>query len=202
MATTFLREYWYPGTPGTLTELLTQHDLTPALLRRRAAAFLHTLPAVDEAPARQWRKQARLVLQNQTPPTPAVEPAPPKLLSLSTADLDKPIRSLIGLPEQTDEATTARPMRSSSIHQAKGSEAEAVLVHLPTPQDVTELIDAWTSPSTDTASSELLRVYYVAITRARRLLALTYPYSKHSDITALLDAHRIEYQTETEPPAP
>lgn len=160
------------------------------------------MPAVDEAPARQWRKQARLVLQNQTPPTPAVEPAPPKLLSLSTADLDKPIRSLIGLPEQTDEATTARPMRSSSIHQAKGSEAEAVLVHLPTPQDVTELIDAWTSPSTDTASSELLRVYYVAITRARRLLALTYPYSKHSDITALLDAHRIEYQTETEPPAP
>jgi superfamily I DNA/RNA helicase len=93
-------------------------------------------------------------------------------------------------------------MRSSSIHQAKGSEAEAVLIHLPKPQDITELIDAWTSPSADTASSELLRVYYVAITRARRLLALTYPCSKHGDITALLDAHRIEYPTETAPPAP
>ncbi|MYW16991.1 UvrD-helicase domain-containing protein [Streptomyces sp. SID2955] len=202
VATTFLREYWYPDEPGTLTELLTQYGLTSALLRRRAAAFLHALPAVDEAPARQWRKQARLVLQDQTPPAPAITPAPPRLLSLATADLDKPIRSLIGLPEQTDEAASARPMRSSSIHQAKGSEAEAVLIHLPKPQDVAELIDAWTSPSTDTASSELLRVYYVAITRARQLLALTYPCSKHGDITALLDAHHIEHQTETASPAP
>ncbi|MFF3735573.1 UvrD-helicase domain-containing protein [Streptomyces sp. NPDC002476] len=201
-ATTFLREYWYPDEPGTLTELLAQHDLSPALLRRRAAAFLHALPTVDEAPAREWRKQARLILQNQTPPTRAIASAPPKLLSLPTADLDKPIRSLIGLPEQTDEAISTPTMRSSSIHQAKGSEAEAVLIHLPKPQDITKLIDAWTSPSTDTESSELLRVYYVAITRARRLLALTYPYSKHSDVTALLDVHHIEYQTETEPPPP
>ncbi|MET9062453.1 DEAD/DEAH box helicase [Streptomyces antibioticus] len=195
VATTFLREYWYPDVPGPLTELLAQHDLSPWLLRRRAAAFLHALPTVDEEPARQWRKEARLVLQNQTPPTTANAPAPPRLLSLPAADLDKPIRSLIGLPQQ--EATSTPTMRSSSIHQAKGSEAEAVLIHLPKPQDINELIDAWTSSATDTASSELLRVYYVAITRARRLLALTYPYSKHGDITALLDTHHIEYQMAT-----
>lgn len=199
-ATTFLRGYWYPDATGTLTDLLTQHDLTAGLLRRRAAAFLHALPTVDETPARDWRKQARFVLQEQTPPAPAFAPAPPKLLSLPNTDLDQPIRSLIGLPEHTDEAPSARPMRGSSIHQAKGSQAEAVLIHLPKPQAVTELIDAWTSPSTDTASSELLRVYYVAITRTRRLLALTYPYSKHSDVTALLDEHRIEYQSRTAPP--
>ncbi|MEV5880199.1 hypothetical protein AB0L75_39565 [Streptomyces sp. NPDC052101] len=57
-------------------------------------------------------------------------------------------------------------------------------------------------PAFPGAGGQLLRVCYVAITRARQLLALTYPYSKHGNITALLDAHHIEYQTQTAPPPP
>ncbi|MFJ3861485.1 3'-5' exonuclease [Streptomyces sp. NPDC090085] len=93
-------------------------------------------------------------------------------------------------------------MRSSNVHQAKGSEADAVLIHVSTPQDVSQLLAAWADPLTDTDNTELLRVYYVAITRARRLVTLTYPYSKHAEVTAHLDVLKAEYQVELAGPPP
>ncbi|WP_329359137.1 UvrD-helicase domain-containing protein [Streptomyces sp. NBC_01483] len=201
LASTFLNDYWHPEDTGPLAETLAAHDITPAVMRRRAAAFLAQLPAVDASPARDWRSKARTVLRAQLP-HPDAQLTAPKILSLAKLDLDKPIRSLIGLPEKADEEEQPATMRSSNVHQAKGSEADAILIHLPRPQDITELLEAWADPLAHTETSELLRVYYVAITRARRLVTLTYPYSKHADVTAHLDALKVEYRVEVTGPHP
>ncbi|MFF3350650.1 UvrD-helicase domain-containing protein [Streptomyces sp. NPDC002779] len=195
LATAFLSEYWHPQSTGPLAETLAAHDITPSVMRRRAAAFLAQLPPVDATPARTWRSKARAVLKNQLP-HPDAQPGSPKMLSLANADLERAIRSLIGLPQAADDEERPASMRSSSIHQAKGSEADAVLIHLPKPQDIKELLAAWADPSTHTESSELLRVYYVAITRARRLVTLTYPYSQHADVVAHLDTLKVDYRVE------
>jgi DNA helicase-2/ATP-dependent DNA helicase PcrA len=58
------------------------------------------------------------------------------------------------------------------VHQAKGDEADAVCVLL----SDDELIDGWiTGTATTAAAQEELRILYVAVTRARRLLMLAVP---------------------------
>lgn len=195
VATEFLCAYWYPDHAGTVADLLTREEISPALIRRRAATFLDALPP-DTVTAREWRSRAREVLAGQLPGAAHAPVAAPARLYVPNADLDKPMRSLIGLSDP-GEGTPPSVMRSSSVHQAKGSEAEAVLLHIPRPQ---ALLDKWADPSTHTATSELLRVHYVAVTRARRLLSLTYPYSKHDGISELLELHKINYRVETAPP--
>ncbi|WP_326569871.1 ATP-dependent helicase [Actinacidiphila glaucinigra] len=194
MATTFLSAYWYPEADGPVAETLAQRDIPAGLMRRRAGMLLSQLPPVDTSPARIWRSQARAVLKAQLP-TPGTELATPTAPYLANADLDKPIRSLIGLLDTPDDEATPTTMRSSSVHQAKGSEAEAVLIHLSRPQDVTDLLEAWANPLHHTQTNEMLRVYYVAITRARKLLTIAYPYSKHAEVSSHLDELKITYQT-------
>ncbi|MFH9009009.1 UvrD-helicase domain-containing protein [Streptomyces afghaniensis] len=201
IASTLLNDYWHPDSEETLAENLTAHGITPALMRRRAARFLTALPPVDATPARDWRSTARLVLKAQLPPSGGKLEAP-KILSLAGKELDTPIGPLVGMPSQDEgEDTPAAAMRSSTIHQAKGSEADAVLVHLPKPQSVAELLQAWADPLVHTENDELLRTYYVAITRARCLVALTYPYSKHDDVMTHLDSMKIEYRAHMTHPA-
>ncbi|MET8276379.1 UvrD-helicase domain-containing protein [Streptomyces sp. NPDC005096] len=200
IASTLLHDYWYPDTEESLTESLITHDIQPAIMRRRAARLLAALPPVDLTPARDWRSTARSVLKAQLPPT-GEQPQPPRILSLSPKYLDMAIGMLIGMPEEDGQDAPAATMRSSTIHQAKGGEADAVLIHLPKPKSVSELLQAWADPLISTETSELLRTYYVAITRARRLLALTYPLSQHSSMTAHLDTMKIEYRAETAFPA-
>ncbi|MGW4874362.1 UvrD-helicase domain-containing protein [Streptomyces chartreusis] len=201
LATALLSEYWHPQSNGPLAETLAAHDITPSAMRRHAAALLARLPAVDATPARIWRSKARAVLKGQLP-HPGAQLDSPKILSLAKADLEKAVRSLIGLPEAAEEEEPLASIRSSTIHQAKGSEADAVLIHLPKPQDIRELLEAWADPFVHTETSELLRVYYVAITRARRLVTLTYPYSKHADIVAHLDALKVDHRVEITAPPP
>ncbi|MGW3341215.1 UvrD-helicase domain-containing protein [Streptomyces sp. NPDC001009] len=200
IATTLLSDYWHPDAEGSLTEILAAHDIAPALMSRRAARFLAALPPVDQTPARVWRSAALAILKAQRPPS-GVAPARPKALKLANKDLDEAIAALAHVPHGDHEESPASAMRSSSIHRAKGKEADAILVHLPTPQAVSELLQAWADPQVHTENSELLRTYYVAITRARRLVALTYPYSKHQDVLEHLNAMKIEYRSETEPPS-
>ncbi|MET7685758.1 UvrD-helicase domain-containing protein [Streptomyces sp. NPDC005423] len=196
IASTLLDDYWHPDTKETLADSLVAHGISPAVMRRRAGKFLTALPPVDATPARDWRSTARAVLAGQLPPSKR-QLATPKILSLATKELHQPIGSLIGLPQTDSESTPAAAMRSSTIHQAKGSEADAVLVHLPKPQSVTELLQAWSDPLSHTENDELLRTYYVAITRARRLVALAYPFSKHREVMTHLEAMKIDYQAET-----
>lgn len=196
IASRLLIDYWHPDTDQTLADSLATHGITPALMRRRAARFLTALPPVDTTPARKWRSAARAVLKAQLPPSGHTVEAP-KMLSLATKERDRPIASLVGMPPNEAPDAPAAAMRSSTIHQAKGSEADAVLIHLPRPQSVTELLQAWADPFINTDNDELLRTYYVAITRARRLVALTYPLSKHGDVLLHLDSLKIEYHTQT-----
>lgn len=200
IASRLLIDYWHPDTDETLTDSLAAHGITPALMRRRAARFLTALPPLDATPARDWRSAARAVLKAQLPPSGHTVEAP-KILSLAAKERDKPIASLVGMPPDEDPHAPAAAMRSSSIHQAKGSEADAVLIHLPKPQSVTELLQAWADPLVNTDNDELLRTYYVAITRARCLVALTYPMSKHDDVMLHLDSLKIEYRPQTANPA-
>ncbi|MFF8352965.1 UvrD-helicase domain-containing protein [Streptomyces chartreusis] len=199
IASTLLNDYWHPDTDETLADSLATHNITPALMRRRAARFLTALPPLDATPARDWRSTARAVLKAQLPPSGDTMEAP-KILSLGAKELDTPIDSLVGMPQDEDLDTPAAAMRSSTIHQAKGSEADAVLIHLPKPQSVTELLNAWADPLIHTENDELLRTYYVAITRARRFVALTYPMSKHDEAMTHLDSLKIEYRTQTAHP--
>ncbi|MFI0020090.1 UvrD-helicase domain-containing protein [Streptomyces griseus] len=201
IASTLLHKYWFPDAEESLAESLITHGIQPAIMRRRAAQLLGALPLVDTTPARDWRSTARTVLKAQLPPTGERPPPPPlKLLSLQNKHLDTAIGTLIGMPEDDGQNVPTATMRSSTIHQAKGGEADAVLIHLPKPQSVSELLQAWADPLISTETSELLRTYYVAITRARRLLALTYPLSQHSSMTAHLDTMKIEYRAETKLP--
>ncbi len=50
------------------------------------------------------------------------------------------------MPQADSDSTPAAAMRSSTVHQTKGREADAVLIHLPKPQSVTELLQAWADP--------------------------------------------------------
>lgn len=196
IASTLLDDYWHPDTEETLADSLATHGIAPALMRRRAGRFLTSLPPVDATPARNWRSAARSVLRAQLPPS-TNRPAPPKILSMTAKELDQPIGSLAGMPQADSDSTPAVAMRSSTVHQAKGSEADAVLIHLPKPQSVTELLQAWADPLTHTENNELLRTYYVAITRARHMVALTYPLSKHREVTTHLETMKIDYREET-----
>lgn len=191
-----LLRYWHPESSGPFLTSLTEHDLPQTLMRRRAAHFLHALPKVDDTPARQWRKAAHAVLKAQLPPT-GTRPPEPKPLSLARDDLGKPMRSLVGLPDTRVSEPSAHSMRGSTVHQAKGREADAVLIHVSRAADVTELVSAWTDPAVSTENSELLRVYYVAITRARQLIAFTYPRSRHPEVTTMLNTLNIDYRVES-----
>jgi hypothetical protein len=196
IASTLLNDYWHPDTEETLADSLVTHGISPTVMRRRAGKFLTELPPVDTKPARDWRSAARAVLAAQLPPSKS-QLTTPKILSLATKELHQPMGSLIGLPQTDSQSTPAATMRSSTVHQAKGSEADAVLVHLPKPQSVTELLQAWSDPLTHTENDELLRTYYVAITRARRLVALAYPFSKHQEVITHLETMKIDYRAET-----
>ncbi|MFI0777295.1 UvrD-helicase domain-containing protein [Streptomyces sp. NPDC021212] len=199
IASTLLDAYWHPDGEETLAESLAAHGITPAVMRRRAARFLTALPPVDATPARDWRSTARSVLKAQLPPS-GNHVAAPRILSLAGKELDEPIGSLVGMPPGDSDSTPAAVMRSSTIHQAKGSEADAVLVHLPKPHSVAELLQAWADPQSHTENDELLRTYYVAITRARRLVALTYPYTKHDDVMTHLETTKTDYRAATARP--
>ncbi len=196
IAARLLNAYWHPESSGSLSASLPEHSIAPALMRRCAALFLAALPPVDATPAGQWRRKARTAWKKQKPPS-GIDPAtPPATLPLATALSDTPINALVGLTDVTTSASEPRKVRSSNIHQAKGSEAEAVLVHIPQ-SGISKLIEAWSDPSRHTGNCELLRTYYVAITRARRFLALTYPRSQHAEVVRLLNSLKIYHRMES-----
>ncbi|CAL9328403.1 ATP-dependent DNA helicase Rep [Nocardiopsis dassonvillei] len=196
IAAQLLNAYWHPDGLGSLSASLAEHGITPALMRRRSALFLASLPPVDTIPAGQWRKKARTIWKAQRPPSGTDPTDPPMTLSLAKDLSDTPINALIGLLGTPASASEPPKVRSSNIHQAKGSEAEAVLVHIP-PSGISELIEAWSDPSRHTGNCELLRTYYVAITRARRFLAFTYPRSQHAEVVRLLNSLGIDHQMES-----
>jgi hypothetical protein len=192
-----LLRYWYPGQLGNLDRILATHEISPAIARRYATTLLSRLPDVGEASAADWISHARKRIVDHAKPLDAA-PKPNYRLgkgSKAAAAKDATIAAAAGLEAPISQAVapeTTVPVTSTTIHKAKGSEADAVLIVIPAPASVEELLAHWTGKSTQ--DSAVLRVYYVALTRARRLVGLTYPFTAHKQIMKHLDDHAISYR--------
>ncbi|GAB1512601.1 UvrD-helicase domain-containing protein [Actinophytocola sp. KF-1] len=165
-----LIRYWYPdvAASGSIEARCTTADVEFSHIIRHAYAFLHALPE----PHAEWHKDVNAQLKTW--------PCPPNAAPRGT------IGQLRGKPEGTKlSRTTAAPYRSDNIHQVKGDEHEGVLLLVPDDDAASH----WASgnPSAD----ELLRNWYVAVTRARRLLAIAIPPDDIDQLTEHLHERHV-----------
>lgn len=98
-------------------------------------------------------------------------------------------RTVAGLPSAT---ATGTGTRLSTIHQAKGDEADAVLLHMPAGPLSDRSLSAWLDGrSADAETAEAMRVLYVGLTRARKLLGISVPVTHRARLVAHLHGHHI-----------
>lgn len=159
-----VRRHWLGDVDVPEAEHLERHGLTTLELRMASRLLLHALPSLDE-PAGDWSRksfQALAALPLGTSRTAVAK----KAFSCDQAKKTKPAFALVGsLAQQRNQPRTSC---SNTIHGVKGEQFDAVLVHAPD-----DLIGTWTSEQRariGDEAAENLRVYYVAATRARRLL--------------------------------
>lgn len=163
--------YWYPEQTGSVTRICRSVGLSPAVLRRHAYAFLQALPA----PSTKWAGKVNAHLKLWWRPNGA---APNQGKGLLRGKVSSP-----GQPQQ--QHPTAH---LTTVHQAKGNEADAVCVLLPDH----ELINLWmTDSATTTEAQEELRILYVAVTRARKILMLAVPEANTPAIQDFLAKHQV-----------
>jgi DNA helicase-2/ATP-dependent DNA helicase PcrA len=144
--------YWYPGQTASVTRICRTVGLSPAVLRRHAYAFLQELPM----PSATWAGVVNACLKAWWRPSGAAPAGGKGLLG----------GKITSIGQQASQHPTAR---LTTVHQAKGDEADAVCVLLPDD----ELITKWRTGNVTTAEEqEELRVLFVAVTRAHRLLVL------------------------------
>jgi DNA helicase II / ATP-dependent DNA helicase PcrA len=94
-----------------------------------------------------------------------------------------------GLPSAP--TTGIRP-RLSTFHQVKGDQAEAVLLLMAASSVTDRTLSAWlTGGICDPEVAEALRVMYVGVTRARRLLGLAVPASDRERLLAYFQRRTI-----------
>lgn len=179
IARTVLRWWYHDADHLTAAETLVAHDLDPAEFYRLVHRIVAAMPPLDQ-PMSTWVPGAAAVLGQHPPAVGAARTR----TRLSTAGLaGRRARSVAGLP--TAAGADHRP-RLSSIHQVKGDQAEAVLLHLPTGPETDRALSAWlTDPAATADAAEALRVLYVGLTRARRLLGIAVP-----------ELHRCALQTQ------
>jgi DNA helicase-2/ATP-dependent DNA helicase PcrA len=80
-------------------------------------------------------------------------------------------------------------VRLTTVHQAKGDEADVVCLLLPDD----DLITRWrTGNVTTTDDQEELRILYVAVTRARRLLVLATLEESIAPLQVFLTDHQVQ----------
>jgi DNA helicase II / ATP-dependent DNA helicase PcrA len=152
-------------------------------LRRLSAQALDQLPDTS-MPMAEWCIAAREVLKRLRPLSHLDKPQGTTVATPPGAG-NRKAASLAGLPKASSYNGGGR---TDTVHQVKGDEADAVLMLLPDDERTTRLLSHWTAGSVARAdalpdatiddSAEALRVLYVAVTRARRLIALALP-SQH-----------------------
>ncbi len=180
---TILR-HWLPDADRTAAaDLHDAYGVDRWHLRHLAARVLEELPDIS-LPMSAWCAAARRVL-SALPPVPNIGSPLGVNLTTPRGDGNRTAGALAGL---ATVASGSPECRTDTVHQAKGEEADAVLVLLPDDERTDRLLSLWTAihlPEPGTASSddaedaaEALRVLYVAVTRARRLIALALP-SQH-----------------------
>lgn len=171
--------FWLPDADQVaVVDLLDRYDIDPHVLRRAAAAVLDALPDLTTT-AGQWCSHARQILTT-APPRPDLTTPAGTQLTAPRNRANHSMRAVAGLGVVVPEQPVGR---HATIHQVKGEEAEAVLVLLPDDTRTDRVLHRWTSgcPGTEGPAAtvadiaEALRVLYVAVTRARQLLALSLP---------------------------
>jgi hypothetical protein len=156
--------YWYPGETGGPDRIMAAHRLSPGQVNRTAFAFLHSLPA----PHREWGPQVWQAMK-AWPALPGAAPQGGKGRPAGKPTVSRP------------QAATG--IRTNIVHQLKGDEADGVLLLLP------DAGSAQRWATADPATDEVLRIWYVAVTRARRLAAIALP-EEETDALANLLAER------------
>ncbi len=158
--------YWYPGETGGPDRISAAHRLSASQVNRTAFAFLHSLPA----PHKEWGPKVWQAMK-AWPPLPGAAPQGGKGRPAGKPTLSRP--------------QPATGIRTNIVHQLKGDEADGVLLLLPDPGSV----QRWATA--DPATDEVLRVWYVAITRARRLAAIALPEDETDALAHLLAGWRV-----------
>ncbi|MEV5910524.1 UvrD-helicase domain-containing protein [Streptomyces chartreusis] len=158
--------YWYPGEAGGPERIMAAHRLSAQEVNRTAFAFLHSLPA----PHREWGPQVWQAMKAW----PALPGAAPQ--GGRGRPAGKPTIS------RTQAATG---VRTNTVHQLKGDQADGVLLLLPDAGSV----QRWATA--DPAADEVLRIWYVAVTRARRLAAIALPEQETDALARLLTGRQV-----------
>ena len=169
--------YWFPEQTGSVIQICRTAGLSPIVLRRHAYAFLYTLPT----PSSKWASEVNAHLKAWRRPkniTPQGRRG-----------------QLAGKITSVGQQTSLHPtVRLTTVHQAKGSEADAVCVLMP---DI-ELIARWHAGNAATEEErEEIRILYVAVTRARRLLILSVPENTINAMQGFLTSCHVPTQTLT-----
>ncbi|MFG1705441.1 UvrD-helicase domain-containing protein [Nonomuraea sp. M3C6] len=169
-AASTLLGYWYPDVSGSVEAIGRKQHLQVRDLLRQGYAFLAALTQ----PHAHWNNDVNTLIKSWSRPASAVPRATKGLFRggptsvVSTAAVDP------------------RP-RIDIVHQIKGDAADAVLLLLPDAGVGARWRDG------DPAHDEELRILYVAVTRARRLLGLAVSEEELDVIRTLLTAARVPY---------
>ncbi|WP_333738971.1 UvrD-helicase domain-containing protein [Streptomyces sp. IBSBF 2806] len=158
--------YWYPDQSGGPDRVMAARRLPASQVNRTAFAFLHSLPA----PHKEWGPQVWQAMK-AWPPLPGAAPQGGKGRPAGKPTVSRP------------QAATG--MRTNIVHQLKGDEADGVLLLLPDAGSV----QRWASA--DPAADEVLRVWYVAVTRARRLAAIALPQEETDTLARFLAGRHV-----------
>lgn len=191
-----LLRFWFTGADTTsATDVhdrfgLHQHHLT-RLVRQTVA----DLPALD-LPASDWCAQARKILTELRPDTG--HPAPSG--NLLSAPPNKGRRTAASLAKIGAMTGALADTRVATVHSVKGDQAEAVLILIPDDERTDQLIQRWTAAPGDAGtaapdSDEAMRVLYVAVTRARQLVALALPPQHIRTVARMLVSSGVAVKT-------
>jgi DNA helicase-2/ATP-dependent DNA helicase PcrA len=185
LARTVLR-WWYSGADGrTPAENLDANGLDPAAFQRLLHRIATAIPPLDQ-PMSTWVPAASAVLDHHPPAERAVRT---RTRLVSTGNAGRTAYRTAGLPSAA--ATGGQP-RLSTVHQVKGDQSEAVLLLIRANEATARTIVAWlTGADPEPEIAEALRVAYVGVTRARRLLGLAIPASDQERVLAFLHHYAI-----------
>jgi DNA helicase II / ATP-dependent DNA helicase PcrA len=137
-------------------------------LRDQTTTLLNSLPPLDQ-PINDWIAATRTVVTNvltRLNLQPAITPG--QRLRAGGARTQRTAR-------QAFSSNLPGSLEAQSIHQAKGESYDAVLLVAARPSGGRDQARTWVGAAVDNQLAEEIRVAYVALTRARRYLAVALP---------------------------
>lgn len=156
------------------------------------ASAIHTGARLDalgwDVAIADWVEGARRVLVEETSGFGRKTTSPNVFLKVPAAEGTKPASSLIGLSQ------TEGGLRYATIHDAKGTEASAVLVVLPPDRQPHNRTSRLLSDWRDKNNVETKRVLYVGVTRAQALCVVAIAASLENQAIELLTRDQVPFE--------